>query len=78
MISDTFRGQYRMSVLTRAILVLAVAYIISPIDLIPDHYFLVGWVDDIAILLLGFRRLQFETHRYIRFKAAERRKGGAN
>ncbi len=31
------------------ILILAVLYILSPIDLIPDFIPVVGWVDDLAV-----------------------------
>jgi uncharacterized membrane protein YkvA (DUF1232 family) len=31
------------------ILVLALLYIISPVDLIPDPIPVVGWVDDVAV-----------------------------
>ena len=31
------------------VLVLAILYIISPVDLIPDAIPVVGWVDDVAV-----------------------------
>ena len=36
------------------IAVLGIIYIISPVDLIPDYWVLVGWFEDILIGLLSF------------------------
>jgi len=40
---------------TKAIPLLAVAYIVSPFDIVPGFIPLVGQLDDFAILLLGIR-----------------------
>lgn len=37
-------------------LVLAVAYVMSPIDLIPDVFFVVGWLDDLIVLTMGLNK----------------------
>lgn len=37
-------------------LVLAVAYVISPIDLVPDIFPIVGWLDDLIILTMGLNK----------------------
>ncbi len=34
----------------KALLVAGAFYLLSPIDIIPDYFFLVGWTDDLAIL----------------------------
>lgn len=73
MISEVISGHYRMSFLTIAILIFSIAYIIFPYDLVPDSIFIIGWLDDIAALFFSIRRLIAETHRYIRFKAMERK-----
>lgn len=74
MFREAIRGQYKVSVLTMVMIFLGVLYIISPIDLIPDRYLVIGWIDDLAVVFLILKRLEFETKRYIRFKASERRK----
>lgn len=38
---------------TRAIIVATIFYIFSPLDLIPDIIPFIGWIDDIAIIVLG-------------------------
>jgi len=49
-----FRDE-RVSVWPKALLVAAVAYVVLPIDVIPDVLPLVGEVDDVVILLLAAR-----------------------
>ncbi len=34
----------------KAVLVVALLYLISPLDLIPDYFPLIGWLDDIGLL----------------------------
>lgn len=37
-------------------LVLAVAYVVSPIDLVPDFIFITGWLDDLIVLTMGLNK----------------------
>jgi uncharacterized membrane protein YkvA (DUF1232 family) len=43
----------RVSVLPKALLVLTVAYVVWPFDLLPDVLPFVGEVDDLAVVLFG-------------------------
>jgi len=73
MLRETARGHYKMSLLTTAIAVFSIAYIVYPFDLIPDYIPVVGWIDDGVVVYLLLRRLVYETKRYTRFKAVERK-----
>jgi uncharacterized membrane protein YkvA (DUF1232 family) len=73
MIRESIRGQYRMSFLTKAAIVISVCYIIFPFDLIPDYIPFVGWIDDGIAFYLLMKQLSNETKRFSRFKAMERR-----
>lgn len=42
----------------RAVAVGVVAYVVSPIDLIPDFIPVVGWLDDLVIVPLGLKLVQ--------------------
>jgi uncharacterized membrane protein YkvA (DUF1232 family) len=76
MLRSVFNGSYRMSFLTTAIVVAALIYIISPVDIVPDFIVFLGWIDDGVILYLLLKRLNTETQRYIRFKVMERKSRG--
>lgn len=73
MIREVVKGHYRMSFLTIAVLLLSLAYVVFPFDLIPDHILIFGWTDDMVVLYLSIRRLAAETQRYSRWKAMERK-----
>jgi uncharacterized membrane protein YkvA (DUF1232 family) len=73
MIREVVRGHYRMSLLTLLITVVSIAYIVFPFDIIPDYIPVLGWLDDGLVFYLLLKRLVFETHRYNRFKAMERK-----
>ena len=73
MIRETLKGSYRMSLLSLAVSVCSIAYIIFPFDLIPDYIPVLGWIDDGVVFYLMLKRLSWETQRYNRYKAAERR-----
>jgi len=73
MMREVLRGSYRMSFVTTAVALLAIAYILFPFDLIPDVIPFLGWADDGLILYLTLKRLSKETQRYNRFKAMGRK-----
>lgn len=56
--------------------VLAIVYVLSPIDLIPDTIPLLGWLDDgllaYVLLQLAFRLLPAELHAALRAKVDAR------
>jgi uncharacterized membrane protein YkvA (DUF1232 family) len=47
----------RVSAIDKVLLGVAVAYVVTPIDLIPDFIPFLGQVDDVFILVLALRRL---------------------
>ena len=47
----------RVSRVDKALVGLAIAYILTPVDLLPDFLGLLGWVDDIYLLGLALNRL---------------------
>ena len=50
-----WQGDLSLSILEKAVLVLAVAYVVSPIDAVPDVIPVIGWIDDgIAMFLCYF------------------------
>lgn len=47
----------RVSVFDRIVVLLAVAYVVSPLDLIPDVLPVIGQIDDVMILVAAVTRL---------------------
>jgi uncharacterized membrane protein YkvA (DUF1232 family) len=66
---DYWKGTYRdVSAKSIVIFVVALAYIISPIDLIPDYIIGLGQIDDAVILGLSLYFLEKDLRKYKEWK----------
>jgi uncharacterized membrane protein YkvA (DUF1232 family) len=73
LIKDYWQGKYRdVSATSIVIFVIALAYLISPIDLIPDYIIGLGQVDDAAILGLALYFLEKDLMKYKKWKDENR------
>ena len=69
LIKDYWQGTYRdVSVKSIVIFVVALAYIISPIDLIPDYIIGLGQIDDAVILGSSLYFLEKDLRKYKEWK----------
>src|SRR5210317_1542272 len=69
LIKDYWKGAYRdVSVKSIVIFIVALAYIISPIDLIPDYIIGLGQIDDAVILGLSLYFLEKDLRKYKEWK----------
>ena len=69
LIKDYWKGTYRdVSVKSIVIFVVALAYIISPIDLIPDYIIGLGQIDDAVILGFSLYFLEKDLRKYKEWK----------
>jgi uncharacterized membrane protein YkvA (DUF1232 family) len=54
----------RASPLAKLFFVLAVLYVILPIDLVPDFAVVIGWLDDLGVMLTALTSLLIALRRY--------------
>ena len=73
LVRDYWKGKYRdVSTKSIGIFLIGLAYIISPIDLIPDYIIGLGQIDDIAILGLSLHFLERDLLKYKEWKNRNR------
>lgn len=71
MAKDALSGRYRIGKWNMSVIVATIAYVIMPVDAVPDIILGVGWLDDITIVTYALTRLRKETDSYLAFKAQE-------
>ncbi|MGK6352838.1 YkvA family protein [Parapedobacter sp. DT-150] len=68
---DVFAGRYHMNKWNLSIIAATIAYVISPLDAIPDMIPLMGWMDDVTIVAYAVSKLTDEIERYKAFTQAK-------
>ncbi|GGG95750.1 hypothetical protein GCM10007415_33700 [Parapedobacter pyrenivorans] len=61
---DVFAGRYHMNKWNMSIIAATIAYVISPLDAIPDMIPLMGWMDDATIVAYAVSKLTDEIKKY--------------
>ncbi len=64
---DVFAGRYHMDKWNLSIIVATIAYVISPLDAIPDLIPFMGWMDDVTIVAYAVSKLTDEIYKYKAF-----------
>lgn len=65
MIRAHFSGQHKMEFTTLGLIVLAMVYFISPIDLIPDFLGFFGFADDLSVVLAVYAKVKDEVDKFL-------------
>lgn len=68
MLLDSFKGRYPLPKKTALVLVFAFLYLISPVDIIPDIFPLIGLVDDVAVFAFAFGFIKDDLENYRAWK----------
>lgn len=71
MIKAHFSGQHKMEFSTLGLIVLAMVYFISPIDLIPDFLGVIGFADDLSVVLAVYARVKDEVDRFLEWERTQ-------
>jgi uncharacterized membrane protein YkvA (DUF1232 family) len=72
MVKDIKKGDYKnVPWFTIATIVMALLYVLNPMDLIPDFIPGLGYIDDVAVLTLGVGWIESDLHRYLDWKLNE-------
>lgn len=70
MFKDGISGGYPISKTTLAVLAGVILYVVSPIDTIPDLFPMIGWTDDITVVIFVVNRLSHEIRNYKKWRTA--------
>ncbi|HSF56354.1 MAG TPA: DUF1232 domain-containing protein [Algoriphagus sp.] len=65
MIKAHFSGDYKIAFSTLGLIVLAMVYFLSPIDLIPDFLGFFGFADDLSIVLAVYAKVKDEVDNFL-------------
>lgn len=70
MLNDYRKGVYiNVPWLTIGALVFILLYFINPLDLIPDFIPLIGYLDDVTVLVFGLNLIETDLNNYLKWKA---------
>lgn len=65
MIKAHFSGQHKIAFGTLGLIVLAMVYFLSPVDLIPDFLGFFGFADDLSIVLAVYAKVKDEVENFL-------------
>ncbi|WP_297336953.1 DUF1232 domain-containing protein [Algoriphagus sp.] len=65
MLKAHFAGHYKLASSTLGLLVLALVYFLSPIDIIPDFLGFFGFADDLSVILAVYAKVKDEIEQFL-------------
>ena len=63
--------EYKLDNKTKLVIAGALAYVVLPVDIIPDFIPIIGWIDDAFVLGFTIKSLREEIDRYKAFRDIE-------
>jgi uncharacterized membrane protein YkvA (DUF1232 family) len=69
-----FAPEFVMAWETKAAIIAALEYFISPIDVVPDAIPVVGWADDALVVMFAIHSVSGDIARYAAFKEQQQKK----
>lgn len=71
MIKAHFRGDHRIALSTLGLIVLALVYFLSPIDIIPDFLGVFGFADDLSVILAVYAKVKNEVEQFLEWERTQ-------
>ena len=68
MLADSFNKKYPVPKKTVLVITVALLYLISPVDILPDVIPLLGFADDVAVLAFAFGLIKDDLENYSAWK----------
>ena len=71
MIKAHFRGEHRIALSTLGLIVLALVYFLSPIDIIPDFLGVLGFADDLSVVMAVYAKVKDEIEQFLEWERTQ-------
>jgi uncharacterized membrane protein YkvA (DUF1232 family) len=71
MIKAHFRGEHKIALSTLGLIVLALVYFLSPIDIIPDFLGVLGFADDLSVVLAVYAKVKDEVEQFLEWERTQ-------
>lgn len=71
MIKAHFKGEHKIGFSTLGLIVLALVYFLSPIDLIPDFLGVIGFADDLSVVLAVYAKVKDEVEQFLEWERTQ-------
>ena len=71
MLKAHFRGEHRIALSTLGLIVLALVYFLSPVDFIPDFLGVLGFADDLSVVLAVYAKVKDEVEQFLEWERTQ-------
>lgn len=71
MIRAHIKGTHKISLSTLGLIVLAMVYFLSPIDFIPDFLGIIGFADDLSVVLAVYAKVKDEVDGFLEWERTQ-------
>lgn len=71
MIKAHFRGEHKIAFSTLGLIVLALVYFLSPVDFIPDFLGVLGFADDLSVVMAVYAKVRDEVEQFLEWERTQ-------
>ena len=71
MIKAHFRGEHKIAFSTLGLIVLALVYFLSPVDFIPDFLGVLGFADDLSVVMAVYTKVKDEVEQFLEWERTQ-------